>query len=897
MSIELIHGVPAKLVWFIDPPTNDSTGTIPIMKDSKMRVWFQLVDSFNNLCYQDGIRVQIGTSPKLFFKDLNDRPLSKHALTGKNGIADFGTFIVSIKEGEEPGPCKEINRCLGKCYGQLIVQARAVVEVSETEKIDILSEKCSLHVKCDNTIPTDFHILCDGMNYEKKSLHDKMTAGDKLPLFKVHLFAEDGTILTTLGPTGIFMETMMIGRSDTKASLIPTEFNQEQGQYSFDYNTPLICGNYQLRFGHTQFGTSVPIYSDPVSFTVVPSHPVKFQPLDLFPEPWVSNTSDPSARVIASNLTFLLVDRHNNPIAIPPTPLEIIEDDKYSGILTAQITGMNNEPIHTLPKFHGQIGSLSFPIAFGECTIPILELDEHSPGEDGCRYKILFTPKFNIPIMVKTFTFQPIVPRESDPAGEDLTPADGERSSAENPSAESSQADEGSVQTGEDSTLTDAPSADTPLAESVPADGAARRTRTVMKEEPLRNYEMCFGFMKDVGKQVRMRQLTLRKSDINRKMRNIHTIRDQIRREEKDHKDRFNQVDVSFKHILNKNRDVVDDTITEESNPEMIRSLIREKSRQLESIREEGSSTSSQIPRFVIASAPNEPSVVGKIIHLVKVESLEASRLLSWYVRGDLNCIVTSNTAKARELDKRFNGNQQVWPIDNISRRFHTFRQDSVPLPHTRCRQSWHVTGNPRWALSLVSFEPRTESAARIVFNSMLNNVLVIDTIDDAIKYRSNCDREGIDTGTILTLKDGRRLAASGKFGGSGNNAPPLTDSSYKRFGMFHLTPGHQEEALQSEINLLNDLQEKAETRMEMYQRLIHFRESKAPDIHNMKNDEARYSKEIAAIDRDIASFSRPPDGHASGDHPTVPINGGGGGNKRTSDGNDEATPSKRSCN
>ena len=704
MMIELIHGIPDKLVWVIDPPMKDSRGIYPVVKDSKVSLQFQLQDKFNNNCHQDEIEIQLGTSNKLIFKDKNGALLPKRAKTDKNGIADYGMFIVAINSEKAPfpEPCT-LNPmpCKGKCYGFLPVQAEATFEVYDGITRNILSEKIHFHVKCDNTIPIGIEIKCNSIDAENKFFNRHIVAGSKLPMFKVGAIAEDTFPVLDLGPNGIVMETMLIGRNETKNQTPTPLLDAESGVYTFDLHSPPTVGSYSLKFLHQPFGSSVPLLvSDPIFFKVVPSVPAVFQPLEPKPMQWVSNTSVQSSRTIVSNLHFVLVDKFKNAVAPARNPGEgdMDEDDKYSGTLTAQIFGLHNEPIDTLPKFTGRVRFLTFPIVNGECKITYLELAKNSPGEDGNKYKITFTPKFNIPIVVKTTS----VPEEGEEA--------------------------------------------------------------IETEVPLKNYEITFGFVNDVAKQGKMRALTNRMSDVQRKLNLIFVTRAKIEKVTKMHRECFEKVDRDLNNLITRNRSILEETIDENSAPETIRDLIRIKSGQLEDAREGSNSSNSQLPRFVIAPAPTEPDVVGKIVHLVKVESVEASRVLSWHVRGDLNCIVTNTTEKAKELDKRFNHSQQVWPMDSIPVRFKNFEQEKVPLPHTRCTEPFDVTGNPRWALSLVTFDPKTEHVARIVLNQMLGNLLIMDTMDDATNYRAQCTRQKVEVGTILTLRDARRLSAMGKF-------------------------------------------------------------------------------------------------------------------------------------
>uniref|UniRef100_H2M6M6 Structural maintenance of chromosomes flexible hinge domain containing 1 n=1 Tax=Oryzias latipes TaxID=8090 RepID=H2M6M6_ORYLA len=152
-----------------------------------------------------------------------------------------------------------------------------------------------------------------------------------------------------------------------------------------------------------------------------------------------------------------------------------------------------------------------------------------------------------------------------------------------------------------------------------------------------------------------------------------------------------------------------------------------------------------------VCSIPNNfsgPDVLGVVGHLALIEDDEAARVISWHLRGDMDCVITRTTEAARSIYADTHGNQQVMPLDSISN--YTAER---PLPHTKNgRALFAPAGNPVYARHLLICP----------------------------KEKQICDTgEQISVGagafcpTILT-RDGNRVSAKGKFGGSQNKAPRI---------------------------------------------------------------------------------------------------------------------------
>uniref|UniRef100_A0A3B3B7I9 Structural maintenance of chromosomes flexible hinge domain containing 1 n=1 Tax=Oryzias melastigma TaxID=30732 RepID=A0A3B3B7I9_ORYME len=171
-----------------------------------------------------------------------------------------------------------------------------------------------------------------------------------------------------------------------------------------------------------------------------------------------------------------------------------------------------------------------------------------------------------------------------------------------------------------------------------------------------------------------------------------------------------------------------------------------------------------------VCSIPNNfsgPDVVGVVGHLALIEDDDAARVISWHLGGDMDCVITRTTEAAKRIYDDTQGNQQVLPLDSI-------RKNALgrTLPHIKNGRSlFDPDGNPVFARHLLICPKETEICTT-VFRNLLDDTIVMDDLNSATNYRREVGA-GTYCSTILT-RDGNRVSARGKFGGSQNKAPPI---------------------------------------------------------------------------------------------------------------------------
>uniref|UniRef100_A0A8D3CS64 Structural maintenance of chromosomes flexible hinge domain containing 1 n=1 Tax=Scophthalmus maximus TaxID=52904 RepID=A0A8D3CS64_SCOMX len=176
-------------------------------------------------------------------------------------------------------------------------------------------------------------------------------------------------------------------------------------------------------------------------------------------------------------------------------------------------------------------------------------------------------------------------------------------------------------------------------------------------------------------------------------------------------------------------------------------------------------------PRRVCSIRDNfrgQQDVLGMVGHLAYVQDDAAARVISWHIRGDMDCVITRTTEAARRIYDNTQGRQQVMALDSMY----------VPplnrgLPHMRngC-MLFEPPGNPVLARELL-MSPQEGESCDIVFQNILKETILIDDLDSANNYRREVVQNKMPCPTILT-RNGERVSAIGKFGGAQNKAPPI---------------------------------------------------------------------------------------------------------------------------
>ncbi|XP_030830808.1 structural maintenance of chromosomes flexible hinge domain-containing protein 1 [Strongylocentrotus purpuratus] len=190
--------------------------------------------------------------------------------------------------------------------------------------------------------------------------------------------------------------------------------------------------------------------------------------------------------------------------------------------------------------------------------------------------------------------------------------------------------------------------------------------------------------------------------------------------------------------------------------------------------------------------------ILGKVAHLVEIEEENDAYVLSWHMASDMDCVLTTTVTKAKEVFANTRGRQQVLPIESIYKKGLT--EWDKPLPHKRVPMKHGQTpsGNPVYARHLLKFTGH-EANCRIAFSLLLQDTVLLDTLDDATAYRQSIVKH-IHCPTLLT-RDGNRIRGNGKFGGFQNRCP-----SDLRGCVFGEPPPKQLESLEKQMAILEQI-------------------------------------------------------------------------------------------
>nr|XP_019942866.1 PREDICTED: structural maintenance of chromosomes flexible hinge domain-containing protein 1 [Paralichthys olivaceus] len=294
----------------------------------------------------------------------------------------------------------------------------------------------------------------------------------------------------------------------------------------------------------------------------------------------------------------------------------------------------------------------------------------------------------------------------------------------------------------------------------------------------------------------------------------------------------------SLRFILNKKNITVTESIP------AIDRLLREKRTEAEGLRSAARRVCSISDDF-----RGQQDVLGMVGHLAYVEDDAAARVISWQIRGDMDCVITRTTAAARRIYDDTQGRQQVMPLDSAN-----LPQMNRPLPHIKNgHELFEAPGNPVFARDLLIY-PKDKESCATVFAIFLGETILIDDLDSANQYRLKVVQNRIRCPTILT-KQGDRISAVGKFGGTQNKAPPIT--SLKVFGA--PLPQHFY-TLQEQIDMLHqyraavEKQKKAEKDHDDHSNMM-----KSPPVMQKQQDKERKEKQLEEIERQLNSTTMRP--------------------------------------
>uniref|UniRef100_A0A667WXU0 Structural maintenance of chromosomes flexible hinge domain containing 1 n=1 Tax=Myripristis murdjan TaxID=586833 RepID=A0A667WXU0_9TELE len=357
----------------------------------------------------------------------------------------------------------------------------------------------------------------------------------------------------------------------------------------------------------------------------------------------------------------------------------------------------------------------------------------------------------------------------------------------------------------------------------------------VPKYPTLAPFELSFGFYNDAENQQNMSKLSKKKDELshaiavykeifntNKELLDLLTSR---------HQDASNKEGILKTELGKRNIRITD-----------IDKVLNEKTAEMDRLR--------NAPRRVCTIADpfrGHHDVLGKVGHLALVEDDAAAVVISWHIRGDMDCVITRTTDAARRIYNDTSGKQQVMPLETIYR-----NQSNRPMPHMRNgRCLFAPVGNPVRARDLLIY-PENAECCDIVFRTILGDTILMDNLDSANNYRKAVVQQNIPCPTILT-RQGERISAMGKFGGAQNRAPSIERLQGLVFGA---PPPQQYHTLSEQIAMLHQyraaLQNKNLTRKE---RDNHMKKLKAPDMVQKEVDMEENLKQLEEINRQLGTF------------------------------------------
>uniref|UniRef100_A0A8C3AMC9 Structural maintenance of chromosomes flexible hinge domain containing 1 n=1 Tax=Cyclopterus lumpus TaxID=8103 RepID=A0A8C3AMC9_CYCLU len=240
-----------------------------------------------------------------------------------------------------------------------------------------------------------------------------------------------------------------------------------------------------------------------------------------------------------------------------------------------------------------------------------------------------------------------------------------------------------------------------------------------------------------------------------------------------------------------------------------------------------------------------QQDVLGMVGHLASVQGDDAAWVISWHIRGDMDCVITKTSAAAQRIYDYTGGRQQVMALDSVF-----VHPGNRSMPHIRNdRLLFDPPGNPVHAMDLLQYPHNPENCI-IAFKNILGDTILIDDLDSAINYRKAVVQNKLPCPTILT-RQGDRVSAKGKFGGAQNKALPM--NTLHVFGA--PIPQHYY-TLKQQIDLLTHHR----SAVEMRDRAAKDREEHLKNIMSPKNlkrheEMEEKEKQLEEIQRQLGMF------------------------------------------
>ncbi|KAM6971565.1 structural maintenance of chromosomes flexible hinge domain-containing protein 1 [Tautogolabrus adspersus] len=260
----------------------------------------------------------------------------------------------------------------------------------------------------------------------------------------------------------------------------------------------------------------------------------------------------------------------------------------------------------------------------------------------------------------------------------------------------------------------------------------------------------------------------------------------------------------------------------------------------------------------------DQQDVLGMVGHLGFLRDEHEARVISWHLRGDMKCVVTQTREAAQRIHRDTRGQQEVLPLTSVF-----VSPGNGPLPHVRNgRLLFEPRGNPVYARDLLIYpSDQDRKSCETVFKNFLGNTILIDDLDSGNHYREMVVQGKSPCPTILT-RQGERISARGKFGGSQNSAPPNMQD------VFGAPLPQEYYTLKEQIELLRQywiVVQKRDRAAKDYHDLLNQKQS--PETLEKKQQMDESIKQLGEINRQIESsragpVKRPGDaGEPSGIH------------------------------
>uniref|UniRef100_A0A3Q4HFB5 Structural maintenance of chromosomes flexible hinge domain containing 1 n=1 Tax=Neolamprologus brichardi TaxID=32507 RepID=A0A3Q4HFB5_NEOBR len=347
-------------------------------------------------------------------------------------------------------------------------------------------------------------------------------------------------------------------------------------------------------------------------------------------------------------------------------------------------------------------------------------------------------------------------------------------------------------------------------------------------------FELPFLFYNDAQNQQKMSELTRKKDELSSA---IEKYNEALRT----YKELLELLTGKMYCVLKKEADLKNELrrrkVTIPHSAQHIDTLIKKKTTEAEAIQKVSQRVFSVRDNF-----RGQADVLGMVGHLALVQDDAAAWVISWHIRGDMDCVITKTTEAAQRIYRDTQGRQQVMALDSV-----LVPPGNRPLPHIRNGYPlFEPHGNPVYARELLIY-PCDPESCDIVFKNILGDTILIDDLDSANNYRRAVVQNRIQCPTILT-RQGDRVSSRGKFGGAQNRAPPMTT-----LHMFGAPLPQQYHSLKEQIDLLNQYCSAVSKREEIErERDDHVKKITSPDVQQKQKDLDDKKKQLTEIEKEL---------------------------------------------